>query len=165
MGLAAIVASLVFVGLELRQSQNIGLAEGYSAIFAARLEASNSIKEHVDLWTKGTAGEELRNSDAAIFGILLNQLNEAAVQAYSYKERVAGAEEAQIDAQDFAGFLYHNPGARAVWNQREENLDAVRRQLVNDSAYENAWTVAGRSYLEELDQNQLRIDQRSFVDW
>lgn len=64
-GLAAIVASLIFVGLEPRQSQNIGLAEGYSAIFAARLEASKSIKEHVVLWRQGTAGEDLNESDAA----------------------------------------------------------------------------------------------------
>lgn len=164
-GLGAIVASLVFVGLELRQSQNIGLAEGYSAIFTARREASNSIKEHVDLWRRGTTGEELNERDAAIFAILLNQLNEAAAQAYLYKERVAGTDVAQIDAQDFAGFLYHNPGARSVWNEREEDLGAVRRLLVNDSTYDNAWTVAVRSYLDELDQGQLQIDQKPFVDW
>ena len=165
LGFGAVVASLVFVGIELRQSQNIGMAEGYSAIFAARAAASNSIREHIDLWEKGTAGEDLNESDAAIFAILVNQLNEAATQAYLYTERIAGTDEAKIHAQDFAGFLYNNPGARAVWNAREDNLMAVRRLSLDDSAYENTWTAAVRSYLNKLDQSQLQIDQKSFVNW
>jgi len=121
--------------------------------------------EHSGLWRKGAAGENLNESEAAIFAILINQVNEAAVQAYLYKERVAGIGEALIDARDFACFFYQNPGARVVWNEREDKLAAVRRQLANDPEYENPWTAKVRSYLGQLDQSQLQIDQKSFVDW
>lgn len=163
-GLVAIVASLVFVGLQLRQAENIGLAEGYSAIFANRLEASNSIKEHADLWRKGAAGEKLNESEAAIFAVLLNQVNESAVQGFVYAKTVAGMDEAQTFAQDFAIFLYLNPGARAIWNEREDSLAALRRPLTR-SAVDHPWTVAVRNHLAELDRVKPQIDETSFVDW
>lgn len=120
-GLVAIVASLVFVGIQLRQTQNIAMAEGYSNLFSTRIEVANSVKEDVDIWRKGAAGEELDETESPIFAILVNQINEAAVQGFLHAQQVASADEAQFGARDFAGFLYQNPGARTVWNKREDN--------------------------------------------
>ncbi len=163
-GLAAIVASLIFVGLQLRQSEDIGVAEGYAAYFSHRLETSNSIKEHIEIWAKGVAGEKLNEDESAVFAILVNQVNESAIQGFLYTKEVAGIQEAQILAQDFAIFLYLNPGARVVWNEREGALAAIRSPLTGETEG-HPWTTTVRSYLAELDRRQPQIDVQPFVTW
>ena len=164
-GLAAIVASLIFVGIQLRQSQNIALAEGYSMHFAARIDVSNSIKEHSSIWRKGTAGEELQASEMEVFSVLVYQVNQSAVQAFLNAWQVSGEEEARFSARDFAGFLYQNPGARAVWIKREDNLLAYRRLLNDHAGSEDDWTEIVREYLAELDQLNPEVVDDVFVDW
>ena len=163
-GLAAIAASLVFVGLQLRQTEDIGVAEGYAAFFSHRLEASNSIKEHVETWMKGVAGEKLNATESAIFAILVNQVNKSAVQGFLYTNKVAGIEEAKILAQDFAVFLYLNPGVRIVWDEREDALAAIRGPITGKTEG-HPWTTSVRSYLAELDRQQPQIDEQPFVAW
>ena len=164
LGLAAIVASLVFVGVQMRQTQDIAIAEGYSSLFAARIEVGNSIKEHVDIWKKGTAGEKLQEKDLAIFAILVNQLNENAVQAYLHASMVEGKDAAEFSARNFAGFLYHNPGARKVWVDREEHLLRIRSLLSDEDASES-WTESVQAYLSKLDRAKPPIDAKPIAAW
>lgn len=164
-GVIAIVASLLFVGLEVRQTQNIALAEGFSAVFTKRLEVGNSIKEHIALWRKGIAGEELDDSEAAIFAVLVNQLNESAAEEFLYNSQVAGPAQAQIGAQDFAGFLYSNPSARDIWNRREDHLAEIRDLLSDDPQSVHPWTGSVRNYLARLDELGPQFEKTAFVDW
>ena len=48
-GLVSIVASLIFVGMQLRQTQNVAQAEGFAAIYSSRREVANSIEERADI--------------------------------------------------------------------------------------------------------------------
>ena len=164
-GLAAIVASLIFVGIRLRQSQDIAMAEGYSMNFAARIEVANSIKEHPDVWRKGSAGEELQAKEMEIFSVLVYQLNESAVQAFIHSLQVSGEQLARFSARDFAGFLYQNPGVRAVWSKREDNLSAFRRIHNDYDGSGDEWAEMVRTYLAELDRLQPEIANDVFVSW
>ena len=164
-GLAAIVASLIFVGIQLRQSQNIAMAEGYSMHFATRIDVSDSIKEHSDIWRRGAAGEELQASEMEIFSILVYQLNQSAIQAFLHAWQVYGEEEARFTARDFAAFLYQNPGARAVWHAREDNLLAYRLLLDDRAVTEDDWTEIIKAYLAELDRLNPDVVDDVFVDW
>lgn len=64
-GAVAILASLVFVGVQLQQSQNIAVAEGFATIFSTQIEVGNGIKEHVDIWRRGTSDGELTEDESA----------------------------------------------------------------------------------------------------
>jgi len=110
-GAAAILASLVFVGVQLQQSQNIAVAEGFATIFATQIEVGNGIKEHVNIWRRGTSDSELTEDEAAIFAIMVNQVNESKVMAYLYRGEIEGYEAAEFQVKEFAAFLYQNPGA------------------------------------------------------
>ena len=94
-GVAAIVASLIFVGMQMRQAQDIAMAEGYSSVFATRIEVNNNIKEHVDIWKKGVAAEELQEEESAVFALLVTQVNENAIQAHLQALLVEGDDETQ----------------------------------------------------------------------
>jgi hypothetical protein len=128
-GTAAIVATLVFVGFQMRQAQAIAKGEMNAAVLANAIEGSNAIIANADIWVRGNAGEKLTPVEEAIFVHLVTNVNDRAYYGVQY-QRLLGIDEAEIDAADYAGFLYENPGARRVWREREANLQKYRG-LVN----------------------------------
>ena len=62
-GILAIVASLMFLALEVRQSRQIGSSE----IAASNVETQNQWREmlldHAEVWSRGCAGQELSESE------------------------------------------------------------------------------------------------------
>ena len=67
-GLAAVVASLVFVGLQLKQSDEIALAEVFESAAARGVEQRALIAEHAETWRKACLGEPLADSEKLIAG-------------------------------------------------------------------------------------------------
>ena len=63
-GLAASVASLVFVGLQMRQTGEIARSQIYSNQLANALTAYSAISDHPDIWVRGKRGDELDPADA-----------------------------------------------------------------------------------------------------
>ena len=66
-GIAAIVASLIFVGVELRQSREIAMNEIGFVALAAYFETRDTENDHAEVWTKGNLGEELDRYEMAIY--------------------------------------------------------------------------------------------------
>ena len=62
-GMAAIVGSLIFVGLQIRQEQVIALSELNLSLLASQIELNNSISDNADIWVRGNAGEELSQAE------------------------------------------------------------------------------------------------------
>ena len=58
-GIAAVVASLIFVGLQLKQSDEIALAEVLENVVAIGIEERAMIAAHADTWQKACLGEQL----------------------------------------------------------------------------------------------------------
>ncbi len=69
-GLFGVIASLVFVGIQVRQTQVI--AEGESAMLSIEAVAATRqlLIDNIDVWTKGCSGEKLSASEAARFAHL-----------------------------------------------------------------------------------------------
>ena len=67
-GLSAGVASLVFVGLQLKQSDEIALAEVLESAAARGVEERALIAAHADIWQKACLGEELSDPEKLIAG-------------------------------------------------------------------------------------------------
>ena len=74
-GIAAIVVSLVFVGLQLKQSQDIVLSELDAALNAIDVEITGNIGDHADVWVRGNNGAQLSDSELAIYGRLVSDIN------------------------------------------------------------------------------------------
>ena len=69
-GLLAIVASLVFVGLQVKQSQSIGEGAQAVAWMEVAVTGREAIASHSDIWIKGCMGDELSAADEAAFAQL-----------------------------------------------------------------------------------------------
>ena len=129
LGMVAIVASLIFVGLQLRQSQRIALAEMEAASSSSSVELASLLSDHSEIWVRGIAGEELDDSDAVVFKSIVITLSD---NAYSNQEqfRLLGDDElAQTVVHDFATYLHDRPGARRAWIEREASLKSSRSLL------------------------------------
>ena len=66
-GIAAIVASLIFVGLQLRQDRQLALAENAADFDDTMIEYANVIRENREVWLRGLDGAELSPQDQVIF--------------------------------------------------------------------------------------------------
>lgn len=97
---------------------------------------------------------------------IVNQVNESAVQGFVHRSQVAGLNEALWNARDFAGFLYRNPGARAVWRKREDDLGTYRGLLNDDGRAGTIWSESVQGFLGELDRLRPQTDDDgSFSYW
>ena len=132
-GIAAVVASLLFVGLQLRQSQLIALAEVDGSIIAGSIEMASLISDNSEVWSRGAMDEELRASEMAVFESIVVAL---AAQSYhmAYQYRLLGDDDtADSVVHEFAAYLHARPGARRVWIEREAELRRIRGILEPES--------------------------------
>jgi hypothetical protein len=153
-GIAAIVASLIFVGLQLKQSQDIAESDGDLEMLSSVIEFNNAINEHAEVWRRGSSGEELNETDAIIFTNLVADRNYLSFYDYLRTARLNSFEAAQISLHDFTAFLYQNPGARRVWEDREANFVKFREILIPDGNPYSFWQSSILADLEKLDQTE-----------
>ena len=153
----AIVLSLVFVGLQLKQSQVIARNEIDGQFLENRIEAVGQINDHVNVWVRGLAAEKLSVDDAAVFENLLININDITFFTASNHFNLGSNEDARINIDDFAIFLHRNPGARRVWEARESRL-AEGREVIQ-SANTVGSTKSTFPYVEWVMQALEDLDQ------
>jgi hypothetical protein len=156
-GMAAIVASLVFVGLQMQQAQKIARSEMNATTLANAMEESNAIIAHADIWVRGTAGEELTSVEEVIFSRLVRNANDLAYFSVQQQRLLGLDQNSELDIATYAGFLYENPGARRAWRTREAELQRYRGVANRDERVTSAWIEAIESYLVAFErQAELR---------
>jgi hypothetical protein len=151
-GTAAIVASLLFVGLQMRQTGAIARGQMYSNQLANALSAYSAISDHPEIWVRGKRGDELDAADAEVFNTQVLALADQAY--YEVKEGdLLGFDSSErvLDIADFAGFLYGNPGVRRVWQAEERRLRETRR-LVMPGEQRSTWG-------DQVNEMLLKIEQ------
>jgi hypothetical protein len=147
-GLIAIVASLVFVGIELRQSRAIAISEGNLANAQIQIERNNAISEYSIVWIKGNSGEPLTENEAVIFENLVRNQAIHSFMEYARLRQVEFDDAAETVIAQFAIFLFQNPGAREVW-QQSENFYADNFGVSSSQA---TWRDEVRAKLNRLER-------------
>jgi hypothetical protein len=146
-GILALVVSLVFVGLELRQARSIAHAEMNAGTLANRIEESSLIIGNVDVWIRGNANEQLTLREEAIYTELVKNINDRFWFNIEQQKRLGTYGGGDLDVAEFAGFLYENPGALRVWRAREERLAHYREKIRPDETLTSDWIIAVDSAL------------------
>jgi len=151
LGIAAIVASLVFVGLQMKQEQELAYAEAMQSIYANNLERKDQMNQHMAVWLKGNSGAELAAVELEIYRNLLKTRHDEAFFITVTLPRT-GEEDVNFAVNELAGFLFRNRGARREWNIYRAQIIADRRSLGGDDlATDSAFAAAVSSRLEMLD--------------
>jgi hypothetical protein len=131
-GIVAIVGSLIFVGLEVRQQQLMAQNEAGFNVVEDYRQFGNSVIENADIWVRGNAGEELDGIEGVIFEQLIRNYWAGAFWTAQTLEVVG--EHSSVPIHDFAGFLHRNPGGRRVWEATMAVEQEYRERLVREPA-------------------------------
>ena len=127
-GIAAIVVSLVFVGVELQQSQQIALAARQHEQMERELAVHDLIAENIPLMLKMGSGERLSEEEQILANRLVRTLQ--VVYFFSYSQAVyldSPAQDAPI--RGLTVILHENPGLKTRWRERRQKMNATSRSM------------------------------------
>ena len=151
-GILALVVSLVFVGLQMRQTNDIAYMELDTAMVAVAADVAELIATNSDVWVKGTAGEELTASEEAIFLATLSAMNLRVVVVDSQARQLGRDDIGDLVRRDWAAFLHQNPGARRAWLTREDTLIEYRQMADPNAQDFSGWRDSIKTELTKFDQ-------------
>ena len=127
-GIAAIVVSLVFVGVELQQSQQIALAARQHEQMERELAVHDLIAENIPLMLKMGSGERLSEEEQILANRLVRTLQ--VVYFFYYSQAVyldSPAQDAPI--RGLTIILHENPGLKTHWRERRQKMNATSRSM------------------------------------
>ena len=153
-GIAAIVVSLLFVGLQLWQAERISRSEIRQSIFANRIEMNNAVIGHSDVWLRGSAGDDLTPPEAEIFRRQVANLNQYYYEVVQWSQTM-GLPFEDADLAVYAGILYENPGTLAAWRDHEEWIGKYRGMIDPSEQFTSGWVASVESKLEVIAQQEV----------
>ncbi len=118
-GMAGIIASLIFVGIQLIQSQNIANADRFHEAISSNVAINDSIIENAPIFTKANNGEELNETEILILTQTLDSFWGLAFFGQQASELVGGV-SVEGPSVGLAMFLFENPGVRKEWTEIQE---------------------------------------------
>lgn len=130
-GMIAIVSSLVFVGVQLQQDRELTQVSTFGSVVESNNALAGLIQAQSDVWVRGLDGDELTNSEKAIFSSMVQ-----AVQSHytnlmlRWTAGTTGRLDPQVAAQNLAYYVYIYPGLRRAFGEEIEISD------LRNSAYE-----------------------------
>ena len=151
-GMAAVVASLVFVGLQIRQSDDIAMIELLDNAAVRNLELSTLRANYADIWQRACLGDELSSSEKVIassiyFSFVSNNWNTWV------RQRITGYGLGESDylTDAIAANIHRYPGLKKIafsysdWRTNKSELD---------TEYFPIYKEAIRSRLAELERSE-----------
>jgi hypothetical protein len=153
-GILAIVASLVFVGLQLKQSEQLGYSEIVGNMNDRKAALSELMTDHADLWHKACSGDELDAGSRIIAQRIFGSVMGDAMSEYIARNvGIARSESARQQVVDrVAAQLWKNPGMKKMFYAEENWHQGTVRSGRVDGLTSGFFTgIAER--LEELESN------------
>jgi len=114
-GIAAIVASLVFVGFQLRQEHLIARSQVWSDRVLIRSELATLINDNFEVWIKGVKGGELTEAESTRFtAIATVYFYKESIQYLQRLNDISPAPPEKIALQ-LVDMLESHPGLKSAW--------------------------------------------------
>jgi hypothetical protein len=156
-GILAIVASLIFVGLQLRQDQTIAGSQVFADYVATDIAFQATIADYSDILVKGNAGTPLNEVEQHQLRILM-QAAEDRIYQHGRAAQALGLGMGRSE-RTFASFLYRNPAAMEAWLQVGEDMERYFEPLqsenppaLNANDHYNEFRERIKRYLGKLDE-------------
>jgi len=152
-GLGAIFASLVFVGLQLRQDREVAVGQIYQSSLQAMIELDSTMAEHAEVWAKAHNGSDLTDAETVVLNRLINMW-----RLRAFFESQSGS---AIDDSDWSGpvhrfaiILHENPTAKELFIESAQRDEHYFGQLNKDEKVLqfHREVLASLDKLEELEK-------------
>ena len=127
-GIAAIVASLIFVGLQLRQDRQFALAENAADFDDTMIDYASVIRENRDIWIRGLEGTELSTEDQVVFESVAFAVWQKFNGIYR-QSRFLYNSSGVLAARQLAGELHTYPGLRKYVLSRCRHRESIGQDI------------------------------------
>jgi hypothetical protein len=163
-GVVAIVASLLFVGLQIRQDQDIAIADTYGSLTESAEILADLINKDADIWKKGLDGEELSSVDRIRFYAIAKAIQTHFSNIYIRWSQI-GPMPPEVAARKYAYALYIYPGLRKARVDQLEELAAGNVPLSGTFTHSSMERQADQ-FLKEFDEAATPIpSEKTYVFW
>jgi len=164
-GIAAIVASLVFVGLQMQQQQEIAITETRSSVTQSIGDLAMMIEAAPDVWRKGLDGDELSQDESIVFYAMAEAAESHIFNMFLRFGRL-GISEPEVHAENYAYALYVYPGLKESYIQENEYVIGRRSALQRTQAADNRFRSLVLENLMNLESARPpKPTHRSYVFW
>ncbi len=150
-GITAIVASLIFVGLQMRQDQKIAEAQAYVDAAAVHTDLNQYIENNKEVWIKGLDGAELSLADKWTFHALCRTIYLRKIADWERAKRL-DAGNPDFFALSYAYDIHVYPGLRRFFDEVIESLEE-QRSAFGRTRSDDTFTSAVEAFVAELDRN------------
>ncbi len=160
-GLTAIVGSLIFVGLQMRQDQDIAITQIWAMADQSTIELSALVSENRDLWINGLKGEELSETDQVAFRSIALAVPRRHEFIWQRIQRLSYGGEPKRRVERFAFALYQYPGLRRAIEENvlELNMRRPAFGLPNVTGY----IFEVQNALAELDRSSPPVPKQTYI--
>ena len=163
-GIIAIIASLAFVGIQLRQEQEIAITDTYGSVSEMTIEISIVVGQNMEIWKKGLGGGELSPDEFGIFQGLYTAVESHHQRMFIRWLRIGPGDPKEI-ASDFAYALYVFPGIRNLYVARAK-YETAKNDARGFQTELGGWRSMVDDYVAKFDREQPAIpDEVSHMYW
>jgi hypothetical protein len=141
LGIVSIVASLVFVGLQLRQDQKMNRYQAEADFDDTMFEYARIIGENPELWRKGLRGDELSESEEIRFQALAYIVEQKYTGIYGRSLLIGMGRDPEGIVRQFASNLYAFPGLRREFLGRCHRINSMGLEPAFCSRVEQTLTL------------------------
>ncbi len=156
--IGAIVASLVFVGLQMKQAESIARYEFFSGQDAP-VDFVEALSGHGEIWLKGCADDELTDPEMLIFVRLVSMHNMARNSQMNRVRLLNLPISSEFPAYRMALDMYSNPGLRKAWILQSD----IGRQNDTLTGGENSWSAMVERQLKGIENNPPALLTNGFL--
>ena len=157
-GIGAIVASLVFVGFQMRQDREIARAEAMGEYIATGLDFNLEVPDYSEILVKGNAGETLTPVEIHKLRAFI-EAADARVALEGARQRILGDGGRVTSELKFASFLYRNPPARAAWLQLANDMEQFVDPLRTPEALARTQKGGSNAFRQRIKVYLVRLDE------
>jgi hypothetical protein len=161
-GILAIVASLMFVGYQLKQDRDLAYVEVTTSATVSSSDLVEIISLNHDAWIRGLNGEELDATDELAFEMMA-RLHYRNFFTRSIREQIiVNTFTSRItNAEQYAFYLYRYPGLRRAFE--EHSVQAAYRNSAFSLAPSVGFRKSVRDALSNLDDMAPPVPPRDYI--
>jgi hypothetical protein len=163
-GIGAIVASLIFVGLQLQQEQKIAIVDTFGTVAEAGMNLSMQVGENLEIWQKALDGHEVTTEEYGVFIGLFNAVMIHYQQNF-VRLTILGTFDPDATASEFAYALYIFPGMKSAFEEITKNRRAKQDAQLTGRRLGQFESVILSSLTKYEEENPPVPDTKLYIFW
>ena len=159
-GIAAIIASLIFVGVQVQQDRKFAQAQSIADMMENLLNSRSDMNEFAHVLAKGNSGAQLDATESLIVrNIVASESDLVFLQAW--RTQIGGGLTTNTPELIFAVFLYQNPAARESWLQIDADMETLVDPLRSPESMTRTRESGSSAYRSRVKTHLARLDDLS----